>query len=93
MSDVIDGQSAALPVPENVWLHGLWVLILLVLAHLAQTVLGICALLQFLWMIFVRQRNVHIAVFGQQIANWLATTARFVSGASDKKPFPWSAWQ
>ena len=93
MSNVADAQSAALPLPDNVWLHGLLMLILLVLMNVAQTGLGICALLQFLWMVFVRERNVHIAAFGEQIANWLSTSARFLSGASDQKPFPWTAWR
>ena len=92
MSNAADAQRGSLPVPANVWLHGLLMLIVLVLVNVIQTGLGICALLQFLWMIFVRDRNVHIAAFGEQIANWLSTSAQFVTGASDQKPFPWTAW-
>ena len=31
------------PLPGNVWLHGLIMLALVILVHLAQTVLGVCA--------------------------------------------------
>jgi hypothetical protein len=92
MSNAATPQNPALPLPQNFWLHSLVMLILVILINLAQTVLGICALLQFLWMLFARERNIHIAKFGEQVGNWLAISARFVSGASDQKPFPWTAW-
>jgi hypothetical protein len=81
-----------LPRPENLWLHGLIMLILVLLVNLAQTVLGICAILQFLWMLFAKERNAGIARFGQGIAHWLAVTARFLTGESDERPFPWTNW-
>ena len=92
MSNIADAPSPTLRVPQNVWLHGLLMLILLILLNFAQTVLVICAVLQFFWMVLARERNIHIAGFGDQIANWVAISARFVSGASDLKPFPWTAW-
>jgi Flp pilus assembly protein TadB len=79
--------------PQNIWLHGLVMLVLVVLVHLVQTVLGVCAVLQFLWMLFAKERNNRIARFGQGAANWLSITARFLSGASDEKPFPWTDWR
>jgi hypothetical protein len=79
--------------PQNIWLHGLVMLVLVILVNLAQTVLGICAILQFLWMLFAKERNVRIAQFGQEVGNWLAITARFLSGRSDEKPFPWTDWR
>ena len=92
MSDIADAPVPALRVPQNVWLHGLLMLILLILLNFAHAVLVVCAVLQFCWMLIARERNVHIGEFGNQIANWVAISARFVSGASDEKPFPWTAW-
>jgi hypothetical protein len=92
MSDVTP-QSPALPVPEKIWLHGLWMLVLVILVNLSQTVLGVCAIFQFLWMLFTGGRNARVAEFGRGVANWLAITARFLSGSSDEKPFPWTAWR
>jgi len=40
----------------------------------ALTVPGICAILQFLWMLFAKERNPGIA--------------RFRTGESDERPFP-----
>jgi hypothetical protein len=89
----IDQQNPVVPMPPNIWLHGLSMAVLLILVSLAQTVLGACAIFQFLWMVFTKERNAFVAEFGRQIANWLTITARFLSGSSDEKPFPWTAWQ
>jgi hypothetical protein len=80
------------PPPDNLWLHGLVMLALILLVNLAQTVLGICAIVQFLWMLIADERNVHVARFGGGLARWLETTARFVSGNADARPFPWTNW-
>ena len=85
-------QHPVLPRPEKLWLHGLIMLVLVLLVNLAQTVLGISAILQFLWMLFAKERNAGIARFGQGLAHWLAVTARFLTGESDERPFPWRPW-
>ena len=85
-------QHPVLPRPEKLWLHGLIMLILVLLVNLAQTVLGISAILQFLWMLFAKERNAGIARLGQGLAHWLAVTARFLTGESDERPFPWTPW-
>jgi len=92
MSNIADAPNPAVRVPQNVLLHGILMLVLLLLMNFAQYVLLICAVLQFLWMAVARERNSYIAEFGVQIANWIAISARFVTGASDQKPFPWTAW-
>jgi len=77
------------PLPENIWLHGLVMLVLLILVNFTQAVLTILALLQFGWMLFAKERNRAIADFGVLLGDWLTTTARFVSGSGDRRPFPW----
>lgn len=79
--------------PDGIWLRGLWMLILLMLFAVAETVLWICAVLQFGWMLFAKQKNTQIAAFGEKLGNWVAMTVRFQTGASEEKPFPWSAWK
>lgn len=83
---------ARLPVPRNLIAHGIVMLILALLVYVAHWVLGLCAVIQFLWMLVMRERNIAVAEFGEGIAHWLAMTARFLSGASDARPFPWSSW-
>lgn len=76
-----------------VWARGGWMLVLLILFSIAQTLLVATAVLQFGWMLFTRAKNPHIAEFGAKLGNWMAMTARFEALASDDKPFPWSEWK
>ena len=83
---------ARLALPPNLLEHALLMVVCGILFYVAQIVLGACAVLQLLWMLFARQRNAVLAEFGRGLANWMATTARFLTGTSDLKPFPWSSW-
>ncbi|TCM84599.1 DUF4389 domain-containing protein [Rhodovulum steppense] len=76
-----------------VWIRGAWMLVLLILFSVAQTLLVATALLQFGWMLFTRQKNPHITEFGSRLGNWMAITARYLAVASEEKPFPWTAWK
>ena len=85
-----EAQRAA-PVPP-IWQRGLWMLVVMVLFGLAQSLLVAAALLQFFWMLFGKQRNQPLAEMGDGLARWLAKAARFLTAASEEKPFPWSGW-
>jgi len=77
---------------SGIWMRGLITVILFLLFEFAQTLVIITALMQFLWMLISGERNPRIAHFGERLANWLAVTARFQSGASELRPFPWTPW-
>lgn len=78
--------------PENPWMRGLWMLVLALLFGVGEFVLGVAALLQFLWLVFAREKNPHIAAFGHDLADWLARVALFQTGSTEEKPFPFRRW-
>ncbi len=78
--------------PEGIWMRGLMMLILAFMFALAETVLAVVAVVQFLWMLFAKEKNALLADFGVDLGNWLAAVARFQSGATEDKPFPWAKW-
>ena len=86
-------DAAKLALPPNLFSHAIVMFILAVLLNLAQTIAWVCAVLQILWMLFARSRNEALADFGQGLGNWMASTARFLTGASDRRPFPWNKWE
>jgi Domain of unknown function (DUF4389) len=90
----IENESpvTAKPLPQNIWMHGLTMLILLALTHLALALLGACGVIQFFWMLVSKERNEQIVTFGKGLANWLNMAAGFVTGKSEDKPFPWTQW-
>ena len=81
-----------LALPPSLIVHGIVMVVLALFINVAQYVLWLCAVVQFLWMLILRQRNTALAEFGRGLANWMANSSRFMTGASDLRPFPWSPW-
>lgn len=75
-----------------VWMRGLYMLLLTLAFGVAHTLLLVTAVAQFLWLLFAGESNLQIAQFGRSLARWMADTARFLSGSSEAKPFPWAPW-
>lgn len=86
-------NTASLDGNRAIWLRGFWMLLLLILFSIARFVLIAVAVLQFGWMLFTRKANDRITDFGSSLGNWMAITARYLAGASEEKPFPWTAWR
>ncbi len=78
---------------KDIWLRGLWMLVLVILFGIAETVLVAVALIQFFWMLFAKEKNRLLVEFGESLGEWLKKTAEFQSGRSEDKPFPWTSWK
>jgi hypothetical protein len=78
---------------KNIWLRGLWMIVLAILFGVAETILLFAAVIQFFWLLFAKEKNQFIADFGKDLSAWLAKTAQFQTGASEEKPFPWTRWK
>ena len=66
-------------------------LLVSMLIGLAQTVLQVVTLVQFVLMLVDKGRpNAQIAGFGTGLGDWFAKAARFQAGQSEVKPWPWT---
>jgi hypothetical protein len=74
------------------WKRGLVMLVFLFAFGVAQGILYLTAVAQFLWLLFANEPNKLVVEFGKTLALWLAQTARFLCCATDEKPFPWTSW-
>ncbi len=76
---------------ENIWMRLLHMIIIAVLMSMASTLLGIMTVAQFLIMLLnKRMPNEQLAELGTTMGVWMAKAARFQTGASEVKPWPWT---
>lgn len=85
------GTDVRMP-PNAVWKRGLFMLLFIIAFGIAEAILGLIAVVQFLWLLFTREPNQSLVSFGKSLAFWLADVAAFQSCATEQKPFPWDEW-
>lgn len=65
--------------------------ILWLMLSLAQTVLTLATVVQLVIMLTNHRRpNERLAEFGTDLGIWIAKAARYQTGASEVKPWPWT---
>jgi hypothetical protein len=80
------------PATRDVWMRGLFMLLFMIAFGFGQWLLNFLALVQFVWLLIAREPNRFIANFGTSLSTWLSEIGRFLTAATDDKPFPWRRW-
>ncbi len=76
---------------ENIVLRLVYMLIIAFMISIAQTILGVATVIQFIIMLINnKQKNERLAEFGTDLGVWIAKAARYQTAASDVKPWPWT---
>ncbi len=87
----LHGEQIEPKEPDNMFLRLIYMLLIAVMISIAQTVLGIATIIQFVLMLVNnRQPNERLADFGTDLGIWIAKAARFQTAASNVKPWPWT---
>lgn len=69
----------------------LYVILIAIMISVAQTVLGVLTVIQFIIMLTTGGKpNENLSDFGTDLGIWIAKAARFQSAASETKPWPWT---
>lgn len=69
----------------------LYMILIALMLSLAQTVLTMATIVQFVIMaVSSGTPNERLAEFGTDLGVWMAKAARFQTGASEVKPWPWT---
>jgi hypothetical protein len=71
------------PATRDVWLRGLVMFLFMIAFGFGVWVLNFVAIAQFLWLLFARQPNQLIALFGDSLSAWLAEIGRFLTAATE----------
>lgn len=76
---------------DGLWRRLLYMVLIAVMINLAQTVLVVATVIQFVIMAASGGRpNERLADFGTDLGIWIAKAARFQTAASEVKPWPWT---
>ena len=74
------------------WLTALYMIFFLLAFAVGESILGFVAVVQFLWLLITGGPNLALRRFGMSLSRWFADVVRFLTCASDDKPFPWKDW-
>lgn len=87
----LHGEQLEPEQPENLFVRLIYMLLIAFMTSLAQTVLGVATVVQFVIMLVNnKQPNERLADFGTDLGIWIAKAARFQTAASNVKPWPWT---
>jgi len=76
---------------DPIWARLLYMVLIWLMLSLAQTVLTLATVVQFVLMAADKGRpNARLGEFGTDLGIWMAKAARFQTGASEVKPWPWT---
>lgn len=76
---------------ESLWLRLLWMVLIAMMISVAQTVLVLVTVVQFIIMLTAKgEPNERLADFGTGLGIWIAKAARFQAAASETRPWPWT---
>ena len=76
---------------EPLWMRLINMIIIAVMLSFASSLLGIMTVAQFVVMLVNRrQPNAQLAEIGTTLGVWMAKAARYQTGASEIKPWPWT---
>ncbi len=77
---------------RQTWLRALFMILFGVAFYIAEIVLGIVAVVQFLSALFSGRPLDRLAGFGAQLAAWIGQVVAYLTFASEARPFPFTPW-
>ena len=77
---------------RNIWIRGLFMLLMALAYQLTGTVVCIVTVIHFLIMLMNDTPNARLVSFGRSMGRYLQQIVNFLSFASEEIPFPFSDW-
>lgn len=87
----LHGEQFEPDTPDTMLMRLIYMLLIAFMISVAQTVLGVAAVVQFIVMLVNnKEPNPRLASFGTDLGIWIAKAARYQTAASNVKPWPWT---
>ena len=77
---------------RSIWMRAVYMLIFLVAYSVAEVVLGIVVIIQFLMVLFTGTANVNLLRLGNNLSTYIAEVLRFMSFNTEAQGFPFADW-
>ncbi len=78
--------------PHNIWVRGLYMLLMALVFHVSTTVMFVVAIIQFIVAVLNDAPNIRLKAFGSNLGLYVRQIALFLTFASEEIPFPFSDW-
>ena len=87
----LHGEQIEPEQPDTLLVRLIYMLLVGFMITVAQTALGVATVVQFVVLLINRnQPNEQLADFGTDLGVWMAKAARYLTVASNVKPWPWT---
>ncbi len=77
---------------QSTWKRGLYMLLYIVFSRIAEIVLGVVILFQFLLKLFTGETNDRLLKLGQQLSTYIYQVFQFLAFNTEYHPYPFGAW-
>jgi len=77
---------------KQTWIRGLYMLLFILLYHVAEVVVGAVVLLQFLFCLVTGNTNSHLLQFAQGLSRYVYQILRYLMFNDEQMPFPFADW-
>ena len=77
---------------RNIWIRGLFMLLILLAVHVTGTVLFIVTAIQFVMLLLSDAPNDRLVRLGRSLGRYLQQCADYLTFATEEMPFPFSEW-
>jgi len=77
---------------RNIWLRGLFMLLMALTFEVCGTILCVVAIIQFVLMLTSGSPNARLVAFGHSLGDYLRQITNFQIFATEEVPFPFNEW-
>ena len=74
------------------WLRLIFMLVFAVVLQVTSIVMWILVIAQFIFSLITGEDNIHLRKFGHELSIYIFDTLKFLTYASEEKPFPFADW-
>ena len=77
---------------HSTWMRGLYMLLYIIFARIAEIVLGAVIVFQFLLKLFTGETNERLLKLGQGLSTYIYQTFQYLTFNTEYQPYPFGAW-